>query len=55
MRSGSSRRGVVVTGMGVVCPLGDRADTVFDAMCEGRTVEIGSFPSIGLTLLIDAP
>jgi len=32
-----SRRGVVITGMGVVCPLGDRPDAVFEAMCEGRT------------------
>jgi len=25
-------RGVVITGMGVVCPLGDRPDVVFDAL-----------------------
>ena len=37
MSSGTSRRGVVITGMGVVCPLGDRPAAVFDAMCEGRT------------------
>ena len=37
MSSGTSRRNVVVTGMGVVCPLGDRPDTVFEAMCQGRT------------------
>ena len=37
LSSGTSRRGVVITGMGVVCPLGDRADAVFDALCEGRT------------------
>ena len=30
-------RGVVVTGAGVICPLGDRPDAVFDALCAGRT------------------
>jgi 3-oxoacyl-[acyl-carrier-protein] synthase II len=30
-------RNVVITGRGLVCPLGDRAETVFGALCDGRT------------------
>lgn len=28
---------VVVTGIGALCALGDRPDTLFEALCEGRT------------------
>ena len=33
----SGPRNVVITGMGVICALGDRPEAVFDALCEGRT------------------
>ena len=34
--SGLAQRDVVVTGRGVVCPLGDRVEAVFAALCEGH-------------------
>ena len=32
-----SARGVVVTGMGAICSLGDRPDAVHQALCDGRS------------------
>ena len=32
----SSSSGVVITGMGAICALGDRPDTIHDALCDGR-------------------
>jgi len=47
-----SERQVVVTGLGVVCPLGLTADELFDGLCEGTSgvAAIESFPSEGLPL-----
>ena len=47
-----SERQVVVTGLGVVCPLGLSADELFDGLQAGRSgvAPIESFPSSGLPL-----
>jgi 3-oxoacyl-[acyl-carrier-protein] synthase II len=47
-----SERQVVVTGLGVVCPLGLTAEELFDGLCEGTSgvAAIESFPSAGLPL-----
>ena len=47
-----SQRRVVVTGMGVVCPLGLDADTLWTALVEGKSgvCPIESFSPAGLPL-----
>jgi len=47
-----SERQVVVTGLGVVCPLGLTAEELFDGLCEGTSgvAAIESFTSDGLPL-----
>jgi 3-oxoacyl-[acyl-carrier-protein] synthase II len=37
MNSSASKRRVVITGLGVICPLGNSATEMWDALCAGRS------------------